>query len=453
MAARIHAGHMPAIRPSWGDTYWAVFPAGYPAAIAFFQLFFGDALIASKLLNGCLLLGTIVLYTRWLRLPMLPVAALFFCAWMVEIATYSWSENLFIFAMALSVSSLARYLQTGRSHRLWLYGLGLLLLVFSRYMGGMLLATYLLALALYLRRSHSRHVLAIFGMTALVGLLFGGYLYFNLQTTGYPTGMYRSAAPESFVFLSAQFAGQLLLGLGMMLPAVLLLCTGGRQENKRALPEQAKLLLLMGGAYLALLFALRMQMHFEQFTGRMLWPGVLLLGLALLKTAAQNWPKAEQKNGLLRVGFVLLALVNMGVLYMDIFTHPEIRQDSRHKALSRYEHKYGALPDGTIIISAGYINPTIGWHMLSPLLGSDRLFYAVRDNYDQPLAQYQHYLFHLRYHKQPPAQYVFDFTEFPSTEKFDSFVAARRIDPAFAKWLRGYFQPARFVVCEDCKPQ
>lgn len=451
LATRLSEGHLPALRPSWGDPYWAVFPAGYPALIAPFIWLTGDALIASKLAGACLLFGSVLLFTRWLRLPMLLAASVFTSLWMLEINSYSWSENAFIFALALSSSSLSRYLEQGRLYRLGLYLLGLLLLASSRYIGGVLLVVYLLAPLVYLRHSPHKRLLLASLATCFAGALFGLYLLINRELTGFPTGMQRTPAPESITELLMRFVLTTGEGLSLLLPPCLLAWWIRTKPSTHApLPASAKLLLSLAAAYAATIFALRAQARFENFSGRILAPGMLLATFALLNILTRRFPPAPTRSTQLRLAFLLLFTLNIGLLYRDLLAHPERAEQGREHAQAVYEKKYGALQDGTVIISAGYLDPTIGWRYISPLLGSDRLFYAIADDQVIPFADYKAYLLRLRYKKQKPPAYLFDFTEFKTIADFDAMLKDRNTDPAFIAWMRPHFKPSAFVPCPDC---
>lgn len=456
LGARIADGEHIGLRPSWGDKYWAVFPVGYPAIIGLFAQFLPDAFTASKVANATLTFGSILIAAHWLRLPLLVVAPLFFGATMLEIISYSWSENLFIFAHILALAALDAYMRRGTKTALFLFVVGLLLASSSRYIGGFTLLGYLPILTLYLTAQTRPRVLAAGMATGLVGLCFGGYLYFNLLHTGFPTGMQRMPAPESLLELAARFGTQFLIGSALLVPPILVMLTSRARparfdwlRYRQALPP-----FFLGVFYLGVLFVLRSHSRFEDFSGRLLSPGLVLLWLSFLHMAWDAWRPRLAPAALARHILILTFAINLAVIYHEMLAKPSlITSQSADRAFAAYDRHYEGLPDGTVIISAGYNNPQVGWKVLSPIFGSDRLMYLVNDNYPLPLAEYQAYLGKLRYKDGPPTRYVFDFTEFSSLAEFERMLARRSGNPEVAEWIKSYFSPNSWVECTQCKPQ
>lgn len=445
-----------ALRPDWGDKYWAVFPLGYPAVIALFNVVLGDAFIAAKFANFCLIFASVLIATHWLKLPLLIVAPLFMGATMLEILSYSWSENLFIFAHILALAALSAYLKQGTKTALFCYVAGLLLVASSRYIGGFTLLGYLLVLAAGLGHEKSTRLFAAAIATGLCGLVFGGYLYFNLKHTGFVTGMERIPAPESVAELFQQFGMQLLVGTALLVPSLMVLFSCRARpaafDWHRYKPAFAPVIIAV--FYLVVLFVLRSNSRFEQFSGRLLAPGLILLWLGFLHIVWEAWRPRYEPGALARNILLITFIVNMLVLYRDFIPNPELaRSQSAANGLAKYEEKYGELPDGTVIISAGYDDPTVSWKMLSPIFSEGRVIYLVATNYTLPLAEYKAYLSRLRYKEKLPTRYVFDFTEFASIGSFEMMLKRQNTDNEVANWIKSYFSPHSWVECSDCKPQ
>ncbi|NBX03712.1 MAG: hypothetical protein EBR02_06605, partial [Alphaproteobacteria bacterium] len=453
LANHLSQGKGATIRPEWGDHYWAVFPFGYPSIIMAFKWLTGDVYSASKIANGLMLLGTILLYARWLRLPVLVCSALFLSLWGLEIASFTWSENAFFFAHALALSCLGLYFETGKKSILLGFFAGLVLAATTRYIGGFLLAGYGLALLLcWFSVPRVRWFSAGF-VLALAGAVFAAYVLYNIQMTGYPTGMGRDRAPETLPFLLTQFSGKMFQSLWVVLPPLLLLWFGrgrGGIINWHA-STPIRLLLAVGISYLVILLALRLNSRFEQFSGRMLSPGILLIGLALLKTAYDTWQANPARATRIRALWALLFVMNVGLLYEDLRNDPfPVSYHSYQQGMERYQERYGKLADGTVIITGGYHNGTVSWNFVSPVQGDPRLFYVLYANIPLPLQEYKDFLATRRYLGKPPPAYVFDFTEFDTIQSFDAMIKKRNVDPALAQWMRKNFKAKSLVPCRDC---
>lgn len=212
----------------------------------------------------------------------------------------------------------------------------------------------------------------------------------------------------------------------------------------RALPP-----LILGAWYLIVLFTLRNMSHFEQFSGRMLSPGMLLIWLGVLHMFSNH----AQTGMRMRLIFIAAFVINMGALYKDIATWPNIPfTESAKKAQALYQEKYKALSDGTLVISIGPSNPSVGWNYVSPIFGADRIFYMLLDNPSQTLPELRAHVARLRYKEKLPAQYLFDFTEFSDQESFDKALAARNLNPEVAAWIKSYFSARSWVECTACNP-
>ena len=140
--------------PWWGDpvAYWAPL---FPAALAIGSLFVFDPLDVAGPLNAAAFGLTILAVGRWLRRRL---ASRFLAAWcclavafsvpVAGVASFAWSEPLFILLVTLSLSETDRYLETGRRGSLVRTAVFASLACLTRYTGVALAAATLLLLAL-----------------------------------------------------------------------------------------------------------------------------------------------------------------------------------------------------------------------------------------------------------------------------------------------------------------
>jgi hypothetical protein len=452
LAEHVAAGKGLSIRPSWSEhSYWAVFPAGYPLFIAFFNLFVGDVLLASKLLNGVLLLSSIWLAARAMRLPILLVASLFFTSWIFEIVSYSWSENLFIFALMLSLYCLLRYLEQGGRLLLTGFALGMILMFSARYIGGFSLAAFACVIwgyqGHYKQKRLLRAAIVMFGCI----LLFIGYLLLNQHLTGHMTGLERRAPSESPIWLIAQFFRMVFYSLSMLLPSLWLLALYGAQPKRVKLYDypRAWAPIVMGMGYLAILQVLRLTSHFEQPSGRLMTPAMLLVWLGVLHLCWHGW---EHKLRARWAALLLLATatLNLAYLYKDVIFDPYIPTlQNRKVGMIKFQRHYGMVQDGSVIISAAYLNPNVSWHMIGPHISSDNIFYALIEGDPSP-EDMQGWLSRLRYKGKPPVQYWFDFRDFATIDSFTREVSKRRLNKPLVDWMLAHFKPRSLVPCNTC---
>ncbi len=456
LAEHVAAGKGLSIRPSWREhSYWAVFPAGYPLAIALFNLFIGDVLLASKLLNGVLLLASIGLAARAMRLPILLVASLFFTGWVFEIVSYSWSENLFIFALILSLYCLLRYLEQGGWLILVGFALGMILMFTARYIGGFTLAAFAMVIWGYQGHfSKARLLHAAAAMFGCVGL-FITYLLLNYYFTGHMTGLDRRAPSESPLWIVEQFFRMVFYSLSMLLPPLWLLALYGAKPKRIKLYDYplAWAPIVIGMGYLAILELLRLTSHFEQPSGRLMAPAMLLVWLGVLHVF---WYGFSHKPHARSAALLLLATASMNIayLYKDVIYNPYIPTlQNRKVGMIKFNRNYGMVQEGSVILAAAYLNPNVSWHMIGPHISSDTIFYALIEE-DPSLADLRGWLAGLRYQGKPPVQYWFDFRDFATIDSFKREASNRKLNKSLVDWMATYFKPRTLVLCPECyKPK
>lgn len=292
--------------PSLDETsYYAVFPFGYPLLLALVSpgIDLAQTAVASKLANAGLWISAYFVL-RGLRISPVLAAALVTTPFSLWIAAMSWSENLMLLALILTLARIDR-LQEGTSRRqaasVLLLLAALLLGIASRYVFGFVIlglaAAYLVSFRKTLRPG-------IFLAFALSEGFFALYLLVNLRLTGYSTGMERIAASDSagyLVFTFAQANYQLLLS--MMLPVAAIAFLTARHWRLNPL---ATMTALAGVGYLAIIVYLRWRSHFDPFDRRLLGPGWFLLALALVLAARTH--ELEDRRLLGVISLVCLSL-------------------------------------------------------------------------------------------------------------------------------------------------
>lgn len=190
--------------PAINGDYAAIWPPAYSFLISLAAPTDGFLAIAvtSKIVNLVLLGGIFIIAQRWSG----DAALAFVIAvnpFTLGVASFTWSETLFLFCLVAVLYFVDRYLDTRRRQHLAAI-LGVLLLgCATRYAFGLLLPALLGTILLAYRIRPDRNLVAVFSAAAL---LFAGYLAVNEALTGHLTGVARPAAPESFVLLALKFA-------------------------------------------------------------------------------------------------------------------------------------------------------------------------------------------------------------------------------------------------------
>lgn len=271
-----------------GGKYSAIHPCGYPAMIAVVA-WIGqiEPFLAGKLLNLAMLAGTGGLAWRATRNPLF--GFLFIANPVVlSLGHYLWSENAFILSVALVFYGIVR-LSERQGHALDHVAIlaGLVIGVTTRYyFAPYAFLIFLAVWAVY----GSRLALRVLPWFVVSAFLFLGYLFFNHQVSGEITGMPRIPAPESLGFLSSRFAGYLwqesqryTLAYVPLL-AALALPLLFRTTVPSSVPDGRpyRLMMLLGGAYLVLAFAMRLYTQYDLYGERTVGYGFSFLISAVL---------------------------------------------------------------------------------------------------------------------------------------------------------------------------
>jgi hypothetical protein len=193
--------------------YFSVWPLGYPACIvAVSYITTLPPLWASKILNIILLaLDFYLLFLLLQGTSNIPIY--YFCSYtMLEISSYTWSENLFIPFFLLLFLSLKKIHNTERIsiNNIVLLSLALIGMCMARYASVIFYVGTFAVLLYYFRKKQLHKVKSLFYGLAIATITFGLYLYNNFVQTGYVTGMPRSNTQE---FTAMKLIGKFFMGL------------------------------------------------------------------------------------------------------------------------------------------------------------------------------------------------------------------------------------------------
>ncbi|HWZ22695.1 MAG TPA: hypothetical protein VNW06_08580 [Cytophagaceae bacterium] len=181
------------------EEYFAIWPLGYPACIvAVSYVTTLPPLWASKLLNLILLaLDFYLLYLLFSGSAYLPMY--YFCSYaMLEMSSYTWSENLFIPFFLIFILSIKEIDDNPvfTIKNAALLCLALLGMFLSRYASVIFYASTFLILLYYIRRKEFKKVKVLFYGLLVSTILAGLYLFNNYIQTGYSTGIPRVNTQE-----------------------------------------------------------------------------------------------------------------------------------------------------------------------------------------------------------------------------------------------------------------
>ncbi|WP_143810889.1 hypothetical protein [Paraburkholderia piptadeniae] len=281
---------------SIAGSYFAMFPCGYPLAIALTapSADMASLMMSSKGTNVILLFFAFLLLKRTFHNVLVPTFVIV-NPFTIALFLYTWSENLFLLACCGSLFALSRAHRGGARYP---YGAVALLTFFllvgvsSRYFFAPFAAVvFLCAWLVYGSRTAIRTLPAF----VVAALFFVAYLKFNMALTGMATGMPRIPAPETPAFLVFRFVRQLtkeVVVLGVSVSALLRMTrkywskrSEDRTGGETGVPE-SRLLALVGGGFLLLAFSLRLRTQYDLYDPRTLSYGLtfVVAGMAGLRT-------------------------------------------------------------------------------------------------------------------------------------------------------------------------
>lgn len=268
--------------------YFAIFPCGYAIALALssFSQDPSTIIIISKFTNAGLLLASFLCFKQLFSQRQFLAALIIVAPSTISISHYTWSENLFLFATALSLWQVHRlaHLQSYISQVVLL--IALLVGISSRYFFGPFAALIWLSTFVIYGTETAKRTLPVF---IISGFAFVFYYLLNSELTVYGTGMQRISAPESLLYLIIRFFWAVLY---KELPALILflfffyLIT--KKMNEIKIPsinsiwfKKGELLVLAAGlSFLLLSFVFRIIVQFDLYGFRTLGYGLTFLVVA-----------------------------------------------------------------------------------------------------------------------------------------------------------------------------
>jgi hypothetical protein len=267
-----------------GGQYVAIWPCGYPMAIALTapSADLASLLISSKFTNFILLFSSFLLLANETR-NLLVATFIIINPITLSLYQWTWSENLFIFACCGVFFTIARLARGEATYRnVALLGLFLLIGCLSRYFFGPFAVVAFLAAWLAYGRQLALRALPAF---MVAGVFFIAYQAFNASMTGSNTGMERIPAPESLLFLTVEFiraslheiavaGAALIVFLVFSFPHISFVPCGRPLSVERSAYIYFG---IAGAGYLFLAYALRARTQYDLYDTRTIGYGVVFI--------------------------------------------------------------------------------------------------------------------------------------------------------------------------------
>ncbi|SIT41228.1 conserved membrane hypothetical protein [Paraburkholderia piptadeniae] len=456
---------------SVGGAYFATFPCGYPMAIALTapSVDLGALIISSKVTNFILLFIGFFFLMKTFRNVLVP-ALIIISPLTIGLYLYTWSENLFLLAFCLSLFAISRiaYNVSSRWYSV-LLACALIVGCSSRYVFApfsvvIFIATWIAyGRRTVIRASHAFVAAAIF---------FVGYEKFNALVTGFPTGMVRIAAPETFVYLMFRFVRQ--IGKEFILAGVLLLlllwglsrprgwATALRREPHFD-TQACRLLALCGAGYLFLAFFLRTVTQYDIYS-----PRTVSYGLVFVMAALVGMLTRVRRNFYPALPVLAFGVLSLLASQAEMLTRlaGSITNHRYVSSVDALEHYRNSGTDADVIVTLR--PPDVAFTMD----GYAKLYYperAVILNIESAPYSIPDTVADMRkkIEKTKARSCVIDFTPFKNRQEFERFVdetfpvgfsfhsfshvphVIRRqsLDPALRSHLLATFQTGRYVPC------
>jgi len=291
--------------------YFAIFPCGYPLAIALTAPSHDIAslIVSSKATNLVLAFGGFWLLAKTFRHPLVPVLVML-NPLTLALYQYTWSENLSLFAFCGAMYAMSRiHCSATRYRHVALLAVFLIVGCSSRYFFAPFAAAMFASAAFAYGKRSAMTALPAFVAAAL---FFVGYQKFNVDLTGFGTGIPRIPAPETFGFLLLKFVLQLAKeSAWFVLAAALLLWLARKHwtpvDSMRGMLRNsgltaptaevraARFLLYCGVGFLLLTFYLRTKTQYDLYSPRTVSYGLIFvaaasIGLLTRIEPRRGWP-------------------------------------------------------------------------------------------------------------------------------------------------------------------
>lgn len=324
--------------------YFAVWPLGYPLCIvAVSYVTTLPPLWASKLLNILLLgLDFYLLFLLFSGSSYLPLY--YFCSFtMLEICSYTWSENLFIPFFLMLILSIKK-IHTSTTilvKYILLLALALFGMCMARYASIIFYVSTFVVLLHYLRRQAFEKAKMIFFGLVISTISLSLYLFNNYIQSGYVTGMPRTNTQD---YTSIELTGKFFMGifhqlhlikqfrisgtadlifylfsttlqLSLMAYLFYILINNSIEKN---FSEKSKLMLSLGFIYLIFLIYMTYTSVIDPFDYRTLLPFSFPVSIALLAELEARLTINNRNRAILVVKafFVFSLVVNLPKKYL-----------------------------------------------------------------------------------------------------------------------------------------
>ena len=181
---------IPKVKTPKNQTYFAVWPLGYPLLIAGFAFFFSISVFwASKLVNIFFLGLCFLLFRKMNRKNAYLLSLTMLSFTFLEVFSYTWSEAPFIFGMLWFAYLLYYYLQNVNNFKcLLLLFSSCLFLFLIRYIGGFSFLILGSICAWFMLQKKYKPAFKLLSILVLLNIIGGLYFYNNYLQTGYLTG-------------------------------------------------------------------------------------------------------------------------------------------------------------------------------------------------------------------------------------------------------------------------
>jgi hypothetical protein len=441
-----------------GTSYSAIWPFGYPLLLALVSpgLDVAQAAAVSKFANASLWISAYFVL-RSLRISPVLAGALVLTPFSLQIAAITWSENLMILALILTLAGVDRLQrETSRSQAASMLFLlaALLLGIVSRYVFGYVILVLMGAYLLSFHKALRPHILVVFAASACFFVL---YLWVNARLTGYSTGIERIATTNStsyLVFTFAKATSQLVLS--MLLPAAAIGVLTVRHWRLNSLVIMTA---LTGVAYVAVMAYIRWHWQFDPFNQRLLGPGWFLLTLALILSAGPDEPDARRPLG--SIGLLCLALGAVcwvhGKTAWDLIRSGEA-WTSPTQALRDHLQAFHRKDGMTSVISVYVPSPRVSTNADPLYYDGLRAFFPMSAPYG-PRETLDEFRARVLASGTDIDHCVVDFSQLASEEQLSEILDGRyrttlkeveaRFDTALAGGFRRIFRPRELVPCRD----
>ncbi|HSZ24968.1 MAG TPA: hypothetical protein VK766_04585 [Cytophagaceae bacterium] len=324
--------------------YFAIWPLGYPICIVVISYLSGlEPVWASKLVN--ILLLALDFYLIYLLFGNFHSLSLFyFCSFtMLEITSYTWSENLFIPFFLLLILSLKYISETDfiSLKNILLLATAMAGMCLARYASVIFFLSPIIMMVWYFRKKEYSKTKSIFFGLLISSFILGLYLFNNYTHTGYLTGMPRVNTQENTLYnltiaffmgifhqihiiKQFRFSGTVdfLLYLVLTLIQVCLMVYVGyhlmRTKIVKGTTVQTKLLLYSGFLYLLFLIYMTSTSTIDPFDYRTLLPFSFPIALALLSEMEERLYLSKKYKLItaVKIFFLLSLFLNLPKKYL-----------------------------------------------------------------------------------------------------------------------------------------